>query len=462
MENEGELAIGVQERALFMTENDIEFTPQVAARQIWPNIESIELFLQRNVAEICEPGKTYVVKRGTGKKTKFVIQSSDVMRDRLQKFVFVYTDGFGQDGRPATYKYRGTDYMKSANCTSFQSIVFDPTFAKAHKFNLFRGLAFSTIDQFVVDYSKVQPFVDHVKVVMANGDEEGGQWLLSWMAHIIQYPGKKPGSACVFRGSQGTGKTLCWEIYGMLVGSKLVSTVDSMHAVIGKFNSTTANKLLVVVDETCAGDDVAGSYKLKAMITSNKRVYERKFVDAIFVKAYDRFVFLSNHDHPVRVETTDRRYACFDVSDTYLDNHGYFENLAAIYKEQDNLNHLFHYFYQFRIRDNPIPTILRPLDSSMRQELQVNARDTMNNFLMDLGNESEYIDDLLVHGQFFTTSELFRRFQHWCEVQGHGNRQHSTMTALGMKLRKIGLPRRKTRGVYGYEWDGEMVKRKIR
>lgn len=462
MENELELVIGVQERALFMAENDVEFTPQVATRQIWPNIESIELFLQRNIAEIREPGKTYIVKRGTGSKTKFVVHSSDVIRERLQKFVFLYADGYGHDGRPMTNKYRGTDYLKSPNCTSFQSIVFDPSFAKAHKFNLFRGLAFSPAEQFVVDYVKVQPFVDHVRLVMANGEEEGGRWLLSWMAHLIQHPGKKPGSACVFRGSQGTGKTLCWEIFGMLIGSKLVSTVDSMHSVIGKFNSVIANKLLVVVDETCAGDDVVGSYKLKAMITSTKRVYEKKFIDAIFVKAFDRFVFLSNHDHPVRVETTDRRYACFDVSDTHLNNHAYFDHLSATYKDQDNLNHLFQFFHQYRARDDPIPSILRPLDSSMRQELQVHSRNTMNNFLLDMGNDSEYIEVLFAHKQFFTANELFVKFQLWCQVQGYSNRNHATLTALGMKLRHIGLVRCKRRGVYGYEWDADAVKQKIR
>ena len=49
---------------------------------------------------------------------------------------------------------------------------------------------------------------DHILNVIANGDRGKANYILDWIAHMVQRPWEKPGVALVLTGAKGTGKSL--------------------------------------------------------------------------------------------------------------------------------------------------------------------------------------------------------------------------------------------------------------
>ena len=51
-------------------------------------------------------------------------------------------------------------------------------------------------------------------------------WLFAWFAQILQEPRNKPGTAIVFRGGMGVGKTIVGQIFGSLMKRHYVPADD--------------------------------------------------------------------------------------------------------------------------------------------------------------------------------------------------------------------------------------------
>lgn len=67
-------------------------------------------------------------------------------------------------------------------------------------FNLYEGLALEPIE------GDCTVYLNHLLQVVCAGNEEAYQYLIQWMAHIIQKPDEKPSVAIVMKSVPGTGK----------------------------------------------------------------------------------------------------------------------------------------------------------------------------------------------------------------------------------------------------------------
>ena len=97
----------------------------------------------------------------------------------------------------------------------------------------------------------------HMVDNMAPNDFDGFKYTLCWYADIVQNPAEKKGTALVFRGGQGVGKSTIVEMFGRLFGphDHYVSKTDG---VAGKFNEALLARLHVAIEEAVwAGDRVA-------------------------------------------------------------------------------------------------------------------------------------------------------------------------------------------------------------
>ena len=61
---------------------------------------------------------------------------------------------------------------------------------------------------------------DHILQIVANGDQAKCDFLLNWLADLLQNPTRKPGVCVVLRGRQGCGKTVVCAIERKLLGPK--------------------------------------------------------------------------------------------------------------------------------------------------------------------------------------------------------------------------------------------------
>ena len=94
------------------------------------------------------------------------------------------------------------------------------------------------------------PFLNHIRYL--SGTESGSpkvqNYIVNWLAHMIQRPFEKPGVALCFKSEQGTGKSMFWSFIGRMMGEALSVSTGNIN-IIGNFNGMIENKILIIGEE---------------------------------------------------------------------------------------------------------------------------------------------------------------------------------------------------------------------
>lgn len=218
-------------------------------------------------------------------------------------------------------------------------------------FNLYRGFALEPKD------GDCSLFLNHVREVVASGDEEVYRYLLAWMARLFQNPGgDRPGVAIVLVGAKGTGKSEFVRQLGLIIGTHFLH-IASQNQLIGRFTGHFMQTLLIYVDEACWGGTKEAEGVVKGIITEATIAIEQKGRDIFSVSNHMNLIFSSNLDWIIPASLDERRFMVQRVSDKYKQNHGYFK---ALRDQMDNggrealLHYLLNYDYsQVNLRNPP-------------------------------------------------------------------------------------------------------------
>lgn len=153
------------------------------------------------------------------------------------------------------------------------------------------------------------PFIDHVKIMLPNGRD--AEILLSWMAALIQYPGKKFLWSPFLQGCEGNGKSLITRVLAYCIGAEHVEDIDPEDFCNsgGKFNSYIKNHRLGVLEELKTGARNQAEAALKRFIGNDRIQVQSKGVDQNTIKTCINFLVNSNHKDAIRVDDNTRRFA---------------------------------------------------------------------------------------------------------------------------------------------------------
>ena len=163
--------------------------------------------------------------------------------------------------------------------------------------------------------NNIELFLDHVKNVIAAGDETSYNYIKNWIIRPLQMPNKKNKSALIFAGiDQGTGKSWTAEIIARLHGRFGEENIGNMKDICGDFNAKLLNKTLVVANEVKDVDNSVwyNGDALKSLITDDKVGIEKKGIDSMTCDNNINFIFVSNNKKPINIDDKDRRYAVFE------------------------------------------------------------------------------------------------------------------------------------------------------
>jgi hypothetical protein len=196
--------------------------------------------------------------------------------------------------------------------------------------NLYRGLALAPDRTTPAGerWKRYKIFRDHLLNNVASVRTMHFAWIWAWMAHLIQRPRERIGTAIVLRGRFGVGKSTFGDVIGRLIAPHYF-LVDDQRYVTGQFNTHMATCTLLQIDEGVWAGNKEIEGRLKGLITSATQMIEAKGIDAIAVKNYVRLIFTSNNEWVVPAGLDERRFAVFDVGDGVKENHGYFREMWA-------------------------------------------------------------------------------------------------------------------------------------
>jgi hypothetical protein len=219
-------------------------------------------------------------------------------------------------------------------------LVFNPKETPAGAYNIWRGWAVQPDPDASCDL-----FLAHVRDVICDGSERDFQWLLGWMAHLVQNPERKPGTAVVLRGAKGAGKDTVGYYLGALFPRHHVTLSQPDH-LTGRFNAHMETAILIHLEEGYWAGNHAAEGVLKNLITCQTLEIERKGIDPYKIDHFGRLLITSNAEWVVPATPGERRFFVLDVSPAHAKDTAYF---GAIWQEQANggAGALLHFLQSF-------------------------------------------------------------------------------------------------------------------
>jgi hypothetical protein len=294
---------------------------------------------------------------------------------------------------------------------------------KSEYYNLWRGFAF------VPKFGKWNLFRDHIENNIAGKHTE---WVLKWMARIIQDPGgQRPGTAIVLRGKQGTGKGIFANSFGRLLGIHYTIVSDLEH-VTGRFNKDLAHTILLHVDEATWGGDKRAAGKLKNLITEPRRRVEAKGVDAFYVDNHLNLIISSNNDWVVPAGPMERRFLVLDVSEEFIQNKPYFGAIVSQLGDggyEAMMYDLASMAYDLdELRQIPIT------EATISQTVE--GLDTVEAFWYERLNEGRLVDNHDFWKYRVVVGKIYQQYVQYCTIR-HLNRKIRSNKVFSKMLRKV-------------------------
>ena len=137
--------------------------------------------------------------------------------------------------------------------------------------------------------------LNYVGQVFCNESNNILNWLLDWMALVVQNPGIPTKIAPMLTGEEGNGKNFFFDMFAAILGPQH-HTVISRTKIFDRFNGSIEGKSLVFVNEMDSLEKKEWSH-LRELIIDPTAPIERKGQEIRIVKNVANFIFVSNNQH---------------------------------------------------------------------------------------------------------------------------------------------------------------------
>lgn len=184
-------------------------------------------------------------------------------------------------------------------------ITFDPSTTDRivnGKYNIWRGW---TVEPKEGDTSA---FIELVHEILCDGNAEYSDFVLKWLAHMIQKPHERPLCAIGVSGPQGYGKSTLMELVGSLMHASHFNRDVKMEMIAGERQGRDLEGILLAyIDEASWGGNMNSNGAIKKAITGRADLINEKFVPTYSVPTYKRCFFSSNEEYYYHADPDDRR-----------------------------------------------------------------------------------------------------------------------------------------------------------
>ncbi len=203
-------------------------------------------------------------------------------------------------------------------------VVFDPTNARATAgvLNLWEG--FATVPA-KGNWSLMR---SHIRDVICDGDPVRFNYLMGWMARMLQQPANQGEVAIVMKGGEGCGKGTVARALKQIIGHHALAIANGKH-LVGNFNAHLRDVVFLFADEAFFAGDRAHVGVLKSIITEPYITVEAKHINAVEVPNYLHLMMASNETWVVPAALDSRRFLVLEVPERMVGNHRYFAEIWA-------------------------------------------------------------------------------------------------------------------------------------
>jgi hypothetical protein len=233
-----------------------------------------------------------------------------------------------------------TNYGKllapNKRCFTFKKFEYLPYSSKADLLNnMYKHKIWTTFTGYTYDYipnfsneALAKFMLDHVKIILSNGIEKTYQYVLNWLASIIQLPRTKFRKLMIFIGKGNIGKTGFFIFLAKILGQFTVRIIDKHDQIFGKFNNSISQGILLVLNEVGMNkNEIHENFEtLKSYVTEDVHDIQKKGKEvSMNVKVPANFAVTCNARHNVAKQ--DHRTIIIECGDVSGDKKKYLETL---------------------------------------------------------------------------------------------------------------------------------------
>lgn len=304
------------------------------------------------------------------------------------------------------------EWLKDENKKTYTHPVFYPGVLPAGNqgFNTFTGFNATSLTCEKRN-NLVNAFIQSVNNLTNNQPD----YLIKYIAHIFQKPEQLPGIAILFQSEEGYGKDTLRQMIAKLIGNKYIHETSDMESIFGSFNSSLANKLLLVLNEMEGKNGCAYKDRMKALWTAELVELNEKNVKRWKQQNFMRAFIYSNNKRPIQIPYDDRRYVVYR-STLIKPPQEFFDSTYALMDEPEEQLGLYDYLMNIDLTDFNIKK--RP-HTDVYETMKTSSISPLYEFIYDLLDNK--IKNIKCHkkgkNHFYIGSSLFNRYVKWCAEQ---------------------------------------------
>lgn len=324
-------------------------------------------------------------------------------------------------------------WMRAPNRRTYTGgIVFEPDGASDDCYNLFQGFSVQPVN------GDCSLFLKHALENICQGNQEFYDYLMGWLAHMMQHPGVLPEVAIVLTGEEGVGKGVFVSCVGKLLEPHFI-VVASMEQLLGRFAAHLMGKVLVYVNEAIWGGNKASEGLFKAMITDRDETVEEKFKSPIRVRNCKHFMLSSNDDWPVAIGKDSRRYFALKVGSKRKEDNVYFDAIA----KQMRYGGSEALMYELMNRDLSAFNVRKFPQTPFNFDIKLLSMDSSEQFIYEYLRDSFDEDS---GGKLVQKADLHKWYLQWC--QDHGKKHPHIDSVFGKHLKRLLPSISETKGTF--------------
>jgi hypothetical protein len=264
--------------------------------------------MNREFAAVLELGKNFMIMiiRGERVLSKYddeerylpIFQSTENFAKRVANWPRIVRAAGEKAKSVPAFKF----WMESRRRREYQGVVFEPNREVPNYYNLWQGFAAEARPGVAH-----QEYLDHLLENICTGSREYYDYLIRWMARVVQQPATRSMVAVVVLGGKGVGKSVFAHVFAELFGPHAY-TAASDHEVTGKFNAHLRARVLLVSEEAYHPNDKRHESVLKQQITGDWLNIESKGLNIVTMPNYLHMILLSNEEEVIPATGQERRW----------------------------------------------------------------------------------------------------------------------------------------------------------
>ena len=328
---------------------------------------------------------------------------------------------------------------------SFDAVAFSPLPTPPTTLNYWTG---PTMKPVMGNWNEVGVFLLEV---ICDKNQAACNYLVCFLAHMLQKPEEKPGIMIVLLGGQGTGKGTFFRLLHS-IWSRTTLQVSDVDQVIGQFNAALERNYVICMDEALFSGDKKSMERLKSLITEPSCRIEQKYQPSRTIDSYHRFFAASNNGHFAQIDKDDRRFLFLRVSSDFQCDLEYFEKLHRLIADEDVVSAMVFDLLtidldNFNVRSRPLTA-----EHTMQKIQSLTGFERYWYEKLQSGDlrDCECISNLWSEPRFISTRDIIRGYEEYDKNAGRYHPVQSQQIASALeKLCPSATPARTTNDSYG-------------